>query len=101
MKKEDIREVENPTPFAKYFAGCSKCDKVILGSTKDQVIYNMARHIDSKICKSRSFELRVQAALPPRTPGYQSPVSQKEDAAVSKIIDKMDELSDKTEKTKQ
>ena len=97
----EIKEIDNPTPLAKWFAGCEKCGKVVVGSTKDQVVYNMARHVDSKICKARAFELRVQEVLPPRTPGYQSPVSEKEDKAVSKEIDKLSSKDENTSEVKQ
>jgi len=75
MKKEDIQEMENPTERSKFFASCPRCKKIVVGSTKDQVLYNMGTHIGSKLCKSREFEMRVQDPLPPRTPGYVSPKS--------------------------
>ena len=68
----EIKEIKNGSRFEKYYTKCPACNKVIIGSTKDQVIYNLATHKDSKSCKKKAFEDRVTKTLPPRTPGYVS-----------------------------
>lgn len=73
MKKQhEIKTLDKPIGENKFYAECSKCKKVVLGRTETQVVYNMSTHFNSKLCKKRSFEQRVQAALPERTPGYSS-----------------------------
>ena len=54
---------------------CGLCGKRFQGSTKNEVIYNLGAHRNSKACKSAKLVKDVQDGLPPRTPGYVSPKS--------------------------
>jgi len=58
-------------------AVCNSCGKKIQGSTKNEVVYNLAIHKNSSVCKKLRLEKRIRDALPPTTPGYISPKSNK------------------------
>jgi len=68
----EIKKIKIQHEKEVYATTCQTCGMVVTGSTENQLTVNFARHKVGKECKRRTFEKRVQDALPPRTPGYSS-----------------------------
>lgn len=51
---EDIIKITKTIEITEYKVKCGKCDYLVIGSTKTQIIYNLNEHKDSKRCKRLS-----------------------------------------------
>ena len=50
---------------------CTKCNEVISGKNPNDVVINLASHIDNQECKSKTLVRRIQSPLPEKTPDYE------------------------------
>lgn len=47
-----VIKITKETQVTYYVAECKKCGKEIIGSTENQVLFNLNLHKDSKRCKN-------------------------------------------------
>lgn len=56
MNKEKIIKRITTKEVTEYLARCSRCGRRIIGSTKDQVAFNLVLHQQGKSCRKESEE---------------------------------------------